>query len=148
MWSRGAFYRFLASLGRGLETILLAEVRQHDTILVRHLSSIVPLSAPTLLRSACTNREQQALLHVGLSEETATVVEVVLVSLEHVEERMFHVPRSDISGSELHLATKEPWACFAPPFCFQSEAVSSEFSADFGLRARIDLRTRIVLLRS
>ena len=75
MWSRGAFYRFLASVGRGLELLLLAEVRQHDTNLVRHLSNVVPLSAPALLRSACTNREQ-ALLHVCLFEETATVVEL------------------------------------------------------------------------
>ena len=72
----GAFNRFLASVGRGLEPLLLAEVRQHDTKLVRHLSNVVPLSAPTLLRSACTNREQQSLLHVSLSEETATVVEL------------------------------------------------------------------------
>ena len=60
----------------GLETLLLAEVPQHDTNLVRHLRNVVPLSAPTLLRSACTNREQQALLHVCLSKETATVVEL------------------------------------------------------------------------
>ena len=52
------------------------QTRQHDTKLVRHLSNVVPLSAPTLLRSACTNREQQSLLHVSLSEETATVVEL------------------------------------------------------------------------
>ena len=77
MWSRGAFYRFLASVGRGLETLLLlAEVRQHDRNLVQHLRNVVPLSAPTLLKSACTNREQQALLHVCLFEETATVVEL------------------------------------------------------------------------
>ena len=76
MWWRGAFYRFLASVGRGLETFLLAEVRQHDTNLVRHLRNVVPLSAPTLLKSTCTNREQQALLHVCLCEETATVVEL------------------------------------------------------------------------
>ena len=75
-WSRGAFYRFLASVGRGLETLLLAEVRQHDTNLVRHLRNVVPLSAPTLPKSACTNREKQALLHVCLFEETATVVEL------------------------------------------------------------------------
>ena len=68
MWSRAAFYRFLAIVGRGLETLLLAEVRQHDTNLIRHLRNVVPLSAPTLLRSACTNREQQALLHVCLFE--------------------------------------------------------------------------------
>ena len=72
VWSRGAFCRFLASVGRDLETLLLAEVRQDDTNLVRHLRNVAPMSAPTLIRSACTNREQQALLHACLFEETAT----------------------------------------------------------------------------
>ena len=103
VWSRGAFYRFLASVGRGLETLLLAEVRQHYTNLVRHLSNVVPLSAPTLLRSACTNREQQALLHVGLPEETATVVELH----EALEEGISGTEEGYVVSS-LHVHRAEP----------------------------------------
>ena len=98
VWLRSAFYRFLASVGRGLETLLLVEVRQHDTNLVRHLSNVVPLSAPTFLRSACTNREQQILLHVGLSEETATVVELN----EALEEGICGTEQG-VVGSRLHM---------------------------------------------
>ena len=110
MWSRGAFHGFLASVGRGFGTLLLAEVRQHDTNLVRHLRNVVPLSAPTLLTSACTNREQQALLHVCLFEETATVVELELWR------RSVALSKASVD-SRLHLHRDEDGAAFPNKPC-------------------------------